>query len=1238
MVVFLQDQLRPGRADLKLLQAVTVEVAAITGLAATDVQAALVELLAAIPKTATAIPSAAVGNLVSTNVQAALAELQAEIDTFAQNPITAAQQRALQNITEGTADTYTDVANATLARSDGLNPPAPFGGFIYPYTTAGTTSQFFFDVPTATSLANVVIRRFAIDSSVISEVSVADATTQSGAAFGFQRYLTTQSITIVPSDTLRLETKVTTFDTYTLAAKYRVPASTLTGGVSIEQLDTDLRSELNSFDEQVLSRTEKLAIDQQTVNETIPTTLIANVRYDLTQRVSHDISDYTAAAGNAVPVVSAISVVVLVLENEAISRVEDLLNPGTVYPFVDLGLIISGFRGYRITYPQGASLGVAQIFGGVPVLNSVTLSDKVTVGVSNLSVTLAGLLVKAGHAGFFDHIFLQGDLTFSGARADFYYLAAASLPERTLTNWTHVTNSQVPQIALTTTADYIILLPSDLQPDTLTWDPDSTQPAAGPSDPSQVSVKHREWVQVLGSSVPAGFSGWRFRMPEWNAASAARTGARLTAGILATNDIDRIDLASQIKVTDQNLDIKGANTFVPITDQRKLDAIHLATFSQPLIAESAPNSHFQVLLASAWPDPDVDYRVVNTATHFNQRAGHTGIVEGDNGVGTLFNLISNSQAVFGTASPANAGANNNYRSLTQGTGNTDTVPGPGLIRGEITATDTQSVVADQQLRIDDVRGLAVIATLHIGRGIQNNQSFPIFTIGDPSANQGAAMIIKKDATGKLLVEGRVFTGSPSSTTRTITDTVELHQFGFPGPVPRSFVPPGGSVPVLEQIVYIIPNEIAAPASINMRMRTLFGNADFGEQIVDLPANIASLTSFTSDIAAQTFRLENDHPFTVRYDAPGGSSSSGEQWASQRALVFQSTLTDFSNYIPRLFTFAQRTITVPAGSTRDISFGPVLNTFIDQDGFQEINRSGGEYEIGFYVQAGAGGQLEYKASINGTVTALNELTGENAPVGRVPVTFGSDAGADIGMSRMLIIRPREPLENYVLASLTEPTVRNRANIQGLVRFGGESYTEAFTTGQDIIRYRNSTDLFLPNDTKSTNEDGYVPVIIEQFDGPQTKQLRIGSDGSFFSPNTDLLVMIHLHYEIEIDISQVITAGVPFRSSLQFGAQIQQRPPGGTGYTTVLNVQPLGDTIERSLIDANRIEVTTAAPDPRFGKVDTQFLKLLKGLEYRFRVRAHRVNATGTTSPWPTTDTLIHMPKQVSEISFMVFPTT
>lgn len=1169
--------------------------------------------------TAATVPSTASGNLVATNVQAALNELQTEIDGIdtSGTGLDASQTRKLAAIAEASVSGFEDLPNSRLA----YHPVSAGAGTITDFmdqpltgqaqSATATLHRIYFEVPKGTDLSGLFLRVYASDGTLIESRALSTANTQVTSippqTATLDRYRTTGAgVTTRATDLVRLQrVAVVGGNTFTLSNRYSVPFARVT--------DADSQKRALANITEASSNTYALIALAQIADGS------SDTPGNFGQQVAG--SQLSVRWFVEIPTTTPVGNVYLVRRN---GDVVDAEFPLASEP------IVAGANPGRVRYRTRENIAVAlnqtlQIQTRTVNYDTYTLSDKYRLSATGLvgllkenqlDASVRARLTKAEVDTFFDHVELHGTLSNTANLATFYYLPASSVPQRTLSSWTAVTNSRVPQPTLTTATSYAILLPEGSFPNGITWSPDPTQPTAPPEGPSTTRVTSSGFQRIPGNQVPEGYEGFTFVMPPWNAASTARTGARLSVGSLMPENVSRIDLDSTIKVTDNNVDFNGPTTVLTAAQVEKIDNLQLKTFNQQRFTIGKPNAHYELLLASAWPDPDIDYTAPGRIT-LGQDPGVTGVRE-VNDDAEFFNLISQANVTLGTPTPATSPAT----WIGQSEVVHDYAGCSGLIGGSIQATDNKTTPT---MRVDDDNGVFAVMTIHISHFLAAG-SYEILNIGNASANAANGLILVKDSQDRLTLSYRAFTGLPNSTTR--QQDVRQQLGASNGAVSQLFrIPPGHTGASLNDVKgWVIPTNLTASSASPIRLQWFIRvwNNNNDEGIHDFTSSVpAAFRSLSSKAAIAELT------FTLNFTSAGFTAGPSQVSCSMRLraatgnnlpeIFFRMTLTNAAiAYEVTAFATTTQTVTIPQGSTRDLPFTN-LPTF---------SRGDRDLEVGLYIRSqthpgSSTRTLRYQAAVNGQVSGISDST-EPTPTGAVPVTFGV-ANNSIAVNRFTIFRPtRAGFDTATMQALTTKALRNRPIVGGLVRQAGGTYQEVFSPAYKLANYVTATAINLPG--------GTVMYPTWSVTGDIPPELSVRSDATVLLANTNFVGLVNISFNIQINNSGA-TSGFASRSLILVDAGLQQRLAGSNTWTDVPGPRHYEEIVQGNLRPTNRPELgTTTHPQIRRGF--TTSVSFTSGASYRLDITGYRLTSGGAA--WPTADNLVTVPAGSTYMQITIFP--
>ena len=845
---------------------------------------------------------------------------------------------------------------------------------------------------------------------------------------------------------------------------------------------------------------------------------------------------------------------------------------------------------------------------------------------------------------FDDHLALSGTLTDFATASTFYTTPYSSLPEKTLADWTRVTNSQFPQPLLADETAYVVLL-ADRHPNTLTWDPDAGQ--------TVTTLTRTNFEKVDGSQVPNGFTGWKFTMPAWTLASSTRTGARLQVGTLTDVNVSRIDLDSAIKVTDDNLDISNPTTTLSKLQQEKLQGLQLKTFSTDITTQGKTSNVFEVLMATAWPDPDVTYaRGVSFAAQRSQYTGNRVV----NGNQRFFNLITDTNAVVGNPTPAASGAS----SLSLLTGSDGPATCSGVFRGTIQVRDRSNT---SQMNIDDDAGLCATMSLHIPTNLGNG-NYTIMNIGNENPTGRQTVILhKQDATPQignappdsgLSLRIRELTGASTSTTE--TRNVPEPLYDEHGRSTHLIHDPAGVAHLDVHSRWVVPSTYvtssAAPQKYQLFIRVWNNGNDLGEHdfTSSLPSAIQTMAGFDTAIGATNFNIPfgvfglsglGDETMRFTYEIPATNNDNRR--------IIQLSLTDLTNpaftYAVRVNAVFSRTITIPAGPTRDINFGHSLE-------------SGRTHELAFYVHSAVVAantrRLRYRASVDGSTTTTIDQTSSGAPpTGSVPVTFGGGHGNDIAVNRLSVLKPFQVLTNDQMNELTQPLLRNRSDVGGLVRHSGGTYHEVFSPAYKSVLLTNSASQQLRHGNAANNTatvtaartnfaNAPVPVNIQWVSTDLPPELRFNSSRDALIAQTNFTGQASFDVGVSFTNADMISANTNPKAYLLLVAVIEEQLTATADWKAVPGPSLYHD-IRTQLLQgvSERPETTTDSPNALIRRTFSTTVEFKANASYRVRTRGYRLHANANggfsnTRNWSGNNTTVTLPAGQTFLSINLTP--
>ncbi len=860
---------------------------------------------------------------------------------------------------------------------------------------------------------------------------------------------------------------------------------------------------------------------------------------------------------------------------------------------------------------------------------------------------------------FFDHVELTGTLTNTSTASDFYYLPSASLPERDLTKWTHVTNSQFPQPTLTSSTPYVVLLNDDKYPNMITWAPASTQPNDPRTNASPANILASGFNQLDGLRLPEGYEGFEFIMPSWNAASTLLTGARLQVGDLARGDVRRVDLGAAVKVTDDNLDITNPNTTLTENQREKLQGLQVKTYDQAAATTGKPHADYKLMAATAWPDANVDYSTFDPITRPNlmQRPSYTGIREsrgGRSGLASFFNLVTDTPATFEQPVPNTRGYNVLYNQR-YSTAN-EYADCAGVWGGTIKAEDTSS---SSNFRVDDGRGLFATMTLHLPPELSNG-SYPIMNIGNEDEDGNHALVLRKgiDNTYPPTTDLAVKRWEGPRTSTTSMQYVDETLEGAAGQTSQIYRAPFGATSINIPHTWIIPSAMAAssanPARLRMFVRVWDSGSDLGEHDFTsaLPASFRSISDLTvntptnsapgvvTDFTLDLFGAGFPGPLSVACNAKYIAADASEGGNRSLEIHFNSLNNPALYYEVRMEASSQQSVTIPAGRFRE----DVIAAGVPD----------GASEIGFYTYAtGAAGsrKMNYRAAINGRSgdLELDDFTDANSrvPLGAVPVTFGhASSPPAIAVNRFAIFKPAGVLSVANMNELTTPSERNRPDVGGLVRHAGGEYKEVFSPSYKATMFTSGAAQNLPHvhpgssaSPATTNNATPVTINWTNDDTPPELSFVSGSTSELLA-NTNFTGNVTLDAGVQFDDSELQgNVNVQAKGFLLLRGQIQEKI--GTGAWTRVPGPELYIEMRVQLYD-NGVErpETSALGDPMLRRMFTTVVKFKAGAQYRVQATGFRLHGATSISGarvWPAGDSVVRLAANNTFLQILVTPT-
>ena len=1169
--------------------------------------------------------------------------------------VTASEKRKLSNITEATTSEQLDPPGASLRLGTSLN------SFAYPFVVpagglqVGTSNPspagaraVSFRVTTGTPIANISMRVYTAEGvSTSRTASLAAGAASSVSPDGVDTYFLTltadQDLALMPGEMARMEIPTTVAGTLTLSDKYRVPASSIIDGAVLTESDgrklaeitEDRRPDTYANEAGAGLSVARTVSGNLTPTQTFPTAFPATFTGGTGssgERFYFEVNDGASLTG--------LYLRAFYSDGSAVHPPIDLSTAvqqsttANTQPNAGKDLYLAA---QTISNPTGGTLRVQRLVAGT---REYTLSDNYR-------------LRPPKARSFFDNVQVDGAVTELADAPDFYYIAESALPARDLSvGWTRVTNGQFPQPSLASPTRYVVLL-KDSYPNEITWDADSTQPSNGLSGLSTTTTPHEGFNEVSGELVPDNYQGFAFLMPAWNTASSTRTGARLQAGTLDAGDVTRVDFDSTVKVTDDNVDFSRPGTTLTPLQQSKLQNLNVKTFGQTRATTSVPNPDYDVVLASAWADPEVEYDA-NQSGVLGQRPGYTGVREGANGQASFFNIITDSGITMGAAMPASSGLNNIE---SHGTGLLqDPDAGPGIRGGVIAATDAGPT---NSLRFDDAFGFMAITSMRVGTQLANG-THEIMSVGDPNTVGAHSLRLIKNSSTDLRLN--VETHRPGSDSHRIVQRFQEDLASSSGQVAQQYENITLDGPKDIDNTWIIRPTIGGtgfspPFHMQVFLRVWDDNVDQGE--VDITSALpTSLSNLTSALTA----IENT-PFTVNLRSAGFATtpatlSMGASY-TPAAIGGSPSFTVRANvpngdivYEVRVATTANRLQTVSVGTTynRDVV----------------TNVPYGLSEVGFYLSSlaeafGSHRPTRYIVAVNGVVSPPFDSTAF-APSGSQVIRFGSTGLTNqIALNRFTAVRPKRVFgrNDAVMADLTSRTQRNRRDTGGLVRHAGGQATEVFSTAYKTVTLTSSAMQNLPHArpagsaaSRRLRSDDATAVPIQWSTDQGVPDLTINAaDTAILEATTNFTGAISFNLEVDVDYNAVDTqaGGSPAqRAYLLINSEVQQRLAGATGWTTVPGPK-FTEEIRRSLLFApeQRPEVTQGTPDdattnvgnPRFRRSFSRYVDFKAGVSYRIVTTGYRntANNSNATPEWPTADNLIRIVEEETCLQIGIAPT-
>lgn len=1226
MTVFLNEDLRPARTDLKLITAVHIALTSVPGLVASDLQAAISALRLAIPDNAEALSVETDGNLTSTNVQAALAELQEELDAISGDVLTASQERLLAEITERSVTSFNNVTGSQLALRDGGtgNPILPFNSTIAEnsFTGPSFTGPLFFEVNSGTDLTNLFLN-IRTGTRTDTSLALSGSAMQSGASNGKNRYLTS-SVTITTAQNAIIQSRNTTYPNYDLSGKFRIMASSIIGLISESKLDAALRAKLNATVNASITRLQRIFLNSVNVTETLPAypARPSDVRIKVTAGVSHNLSDYDSLQPETQIALDQ-DVFFLTPINEHVQFFVGFTPPGTAVQQTDLGEIISGWRGYRVRYNGTEDpLNRYSWFGGVPSIQGITFDDTVKLSRGNLTSDLDTLLFQRGDDGLSEVTATHGRPVTTTRVNDFYWLNESQLPERTLADWNHVTDGRVPQTIASSSFNRVILLPVGQYPANLDWSPASTQPPPSQNSFGVVNLNASDWEEVSTLEVPPGYQGFRYLHPPFITASAANTG-RLFAGSLNNEDIAALTFAPVVQIRDENLNLVETD-FVNPTDRDKLHGLSLEQYESSN-TESDPDLLVSCKFATLWPDPRITYvgnlgtnPLVDPVTRLAPRPDFTGLF--DNPPNTpLIRDISQTTSINIAAFP---NTNNVHENQWNGISIRDIGPaitGGGSLRF---TGGSGAGVTDNDL-VADSRGIILTGTYNLKEYdilLGTNAFTPIMRYGAATSTAGAielGLIIRstdRDRGAEFVL--RHYRQNPAAHSTVVRRTQNLLSHN----TLTNIIAGVGTGELRSTRTAFILQTNWTQATVRLKFQgfdnnTIYSNVVFEREITNLAASESSATSHVVNVAG------TNYTFTSRYHIGGTPATSGQPWALQRALEINvPDITVTSHHVTAEVEVDYNVSgTILAGTSEDIPLGVFAH------------RLGGRYDIALHLDStvaahGAIAEMRYQVAINGKSTEKRFFpTPAGVSLAIRNISFICPAFGRL--NRLMVLRPdtANVINRDDMSGFSHSLSRNRP-FANILRVKGEKYRANSGTANDLINLPGQN-IEINFGTSNRTLTAYRFAALDADAARFFDVAQITVQGDAIRPKFDMEAVTTTDIRLTFTIATITSASTSQRAFLQILGEWLVTPPGGT--ESVLSGLPFNFDIERNRFHTGRIEGnTTAAID----NGHTRIISFRKNHTYRFRMNITK-NQAGATGLWPTTDFGIFNPS-LAAMNFLI----
>ena len=885
---------------------------------------------------------------------------------------------------------------------------------------------------------------------------------------------------------------------------------------------------------------------------------------------------------------------------------------------------------YEITHRQNWANVIAflTLRSTSPESSIITVGSAFKIGRNHLDSALSALILEADTEGFGETIDVIGQPPNRSINS-FHYLPLSSLPERLLTNWTSSRTASspniglVPQVESTTITPYVSLLPSGQYPNRITWNPATTQPAAGQNSPGAANLTYGDFNEVSGLDVPPNYQGFVFNMPPFNADSALRPGGTLRGGELGVDDIRDVQFSNDMQIRDENLNLQTTQT-ISQQDRDRLNALALLTYTADR-TESSPNLHYEVCFASLWPDPEIDYEnnrsnpLVNPNTGLPARAEITGIVDNPPQPPQLIDVSGVVGASFTVQPPAAAV----FENIHDGVKYFDVGPGLYETSSRVEVDQLDASTNGKRIRLDN-RGVISCCTVNLtryGTEITANTFLPITSIGLRSSMPPADLMIlglkgnanNEQAEFVFRHIRQVNTASHIAATRR---TTALRIAGTQLPTLVCGTGTGqldnGSIGWEVPIAWID----LQGATFNIRFQ-LVEDGSAGE-LVEHQFTVSNLRS--TQAMATTFNVTLGgiiYAFQAQFFLANDPGTVGTAWATVDALVISCPdLTDADRtIIIDIPTEHSINIIVPAGAQFDNPTG----IFADH--------SGGRYDVAFFARNSREftdtAEIEFRCSINGENTPFfrPESNPWTSPIGSVASSTDGGCRVEYGgftqgtISRLMVLRPKAPntVNDDDMSGLSFRTARNEL-YAGLLRKKGLPYRETFGTATNLISFKgpaNSSEAF----GASTSQ--FINLRYELEDGIKREFNISGTNNTILTPLADFTAMVTVGVRIQVTVATVASASTDFRNFLQIVGEWIETPPGGSA--RVLPGLPMNGDIERNFVNGGRVETSAGgATDAVFDFEHSRTVRFRRNYAYMFRVNINKVNMSTSNTDWPASN--------------------